>query len=350
VAEKENSRAGRLMGTRAEAVPGTRTRKMKLNSAAADRNRDRPGPVLVMGSLFVELVVQPEGRSLAEMSHLLPTASGAAANFARALATLGLPVGMLSRVGDDELGKWLCQQLAREGIDMRAVLSAPQELTPVSFAWADQRGHKGFQFYRFPGYCDPLGNLSPADLPLALITQARAFDFTEAVVRTPGVRAAAFAAAEYAGRAGAHVIYAVNYRPQLWPAPESEMRAVQREAVARAHLTLMNEEEYRLLYPPGEILEAREDQVFVVTAGEKGGWVAAKGRRESFQAFPVRVQYDVGAGDSFHAGFVAAYLAGQSPLEAARFGAACAALKISRPASSPPPTRAEIETFMKEHA
>lgn len=320
--------------------------EMKRNRTEPSSGGKESGTVLVMGSLFVELVPEPQGQCLVHMERLVPTAAGAAANFARALAALGMRVGMLSRVGEDELGQWLRRQLEERGIEAGAVLSAPGELTPVSFAWADQQGGKVFVFYRFPGYCDPLGTFSPTDLPQGVISQARAFDFTEAVVRTPRVRAVAFAAAECARQAGVPVAYAVNYRPQLWAVAEKEMRAVQREAIARADVTLMNEEEYGLIFPPGEKWQARENQILVVTAGEKGGWVETERWREWFRAFPVEVQYDVGAGDSFHAGFLAAYLQGEAPLRAARFGAACAALKISRPASSPPPTRAEIEAFM----
>lgn len=323
---------------------------MELNPIESPSKKEGCGTVLVMGSLFVELVPEPEGRPLGNMERLLPTAAGAAANFARALAALGVGVGMLSRVGDDELGRWLRRQLEEGGIQVGAVLAAPGELTPVSFAWADQQGGKAFVFYRFPGYCDPLRTLSPADLPRAVIRRARAFDFTEAVVRTAGVRAAAFAAAECARQAGALVIYAVNYRPQLWEVPEAEVRTVQREAMARAQVTVMNEEEYRLIFPRREKWRAGENQVLVVTAGEKGGWVETEGGRERFAAFPVEVQYDVGAGDSFHAGFLAAYLRGEAPLKAARFGAACAALRISRSPSSPPPTGAEIETFINGYA
>lgn len=303
--------------------------------------------ILVMGSLFVELVPEPAGGPLVAMQRLVPTAAGAAANLALALASLEMPVGMLSRVGGDELGGWLCHRLQEKRIRTEGIGRVPGELTPLSLAWVDQRGGKKFVFYRFPGHCDPLASLSPADLPQEALGKARAFDFTEAVIRNPSTRAAAFAAAEYARQAGAEVVYAVNYRPQLWHGSEREIRSAQREAIARAQLVLMNEEEYRLIFPRGANVQAGKGRIVVVTAGEQGGWVETEGCRERFAAFPVEVEYDVGAGDSFHAGFLAAYLRGQSPLAAARFGAAYAALKISRPASSPPPTRAQVEAFLR---
>jgi 5-dehydro-2-deoxygluconokinase len=91
------------------------------SSAASQLNLD----VLTMGSLFVELTPEQPGQPLAEMQRLVPLAAGAAANFALALAALGPRVGMLSRLGDDELGQWLRRQMEGHGIDMTAVSSTP---------------------------------------------------------------------------------------------------------------------------------------------------------------------------------------------------------------------------------
>jgi len=62
----------------------------------------------------------------------------------------------------------------------------------------------------------------------------------------------------------------------------------------------------------------------------------------------VDVQYDVGAGDAFHAGFIAAYLRGLSAAQAAQWGAAVAALKIAQPASAPSPGWEQVEEFIRQ--
>ncbi len=297
--------------------------------------------VAVMGSLFVEVVPEQPGESLATMSRLVPTAAGAAANFSRALAALGPRVGLISRLGADELGEWLLAQLLTCGIDTCGVSLSPDQLTPVSFASADLLGGKRFLFYRFPGYCDPLADLSPTSLDPESVTRAALFDFTEAVIRQPGVRETAFHAARLSRAAGGRVVYAVNYRSEAWGLSPAEVAGVQREAVALADVALMNEEEYRLIFP-ADYRCVRAGPLVVVTAGDRGGWIEHQGTREVFSAFPADVQYDVGAGDSFHAGYVAAYLENYPPLDAARFAAACAALKISRSPGSPPPTRDEV--------
>ena len=72
----------------------------------------------------------------------------------------------------------------------------------------------------------------------------------------------------------------------------------------------------------------------------------ADGAVREAPAFDVEVIYDIGAGDVFHAGFLAAWRAGSDPVLAARFAAAAAAIKISRPPESAHmPTRAETLAF-----
>jgi sugar/nucleoside kinase (ribokinase family) len=304
--------------------------------------------VLVMGTLLAELVPQGASPALVDMTHLLPTASGAAANFALALAALGPRVGLLSRVGDDELGQWVKRQLERAGVDVTEIEAVPGQLTPLSLAWADLRGGKCFSFYRFPGCSDPLATLSPTAITPAGVRRARVFDFTEGVVRSEGLRATAFQAARWCRETGGRVVYAVNYRPQAWRLPWDEMAAVQRAAIALADVALMNEDEYALLFAQaGAELPADWPGLLLVTAGERGGWWQQAGARESWTPRAVTVRYDVGAGDTFHAGYVAAYLQGLPPAEAARFAAGCAALKISQPPSAPPPTREQVEAFLR---
>ena len=61
-------------------------------------------------------------------------------------------------------------------------------------------------------------------------------------------------------------------------------------------------------------------------------------------AGPELVVFDVGAGDTFHAGFLARYAEGADVIECVRFATHAAALKIQRPPLIDPlPTREEVE-------
>ncbi len=310
--------------------------------------------VVVIGSALVELTPELPGRSLENAERFIPTPAGSAANFAVALAALGPRVGFLSRVGQDELGRWLIKRLAAYGIDTDLVKPAPGHLTPVSFCWADRFGQKTFYFYRAPQFSDPMATLNIATLDGQEILRAKLFDFTEAAIRPQPLRDATMYAAAIAREAGRTVCYAVNYRPDSWSEPLDTVRQIQKQAIAAADIILMNQQEACFIFQVDDAAQALTaaqalgSATVLITAGEAPTLLASGAQRTTVRSFPVDVQYDVGAGDAFHAGFIAAYLHGLPVPQAARWAAAAAALKIGQPASAPPPSSQQVEEFIRQ--
>jgi len=307
--------------------------------------------VISIGSCIAELTPARPGISLAEAEALQLFPGGAAANFSFAAARLGLRVALVSRVGEDELGQFILARLRQAGIDTSYVLPTFGQLTSLSVCWVDGKGKKYFYLYRFPLSSDPLGELSPEDLPDSFLAQARMLHFSEACVREPRVREAVFQIVE---RMRAHqglILYCPNYRG-LWRSGEKEMKAVQRQAVALADLLILNEEEATIITglpaeQAGPILREWGPAAVVITCGQRGAFFFSEGEAGFVPAYRVPVVYDVGAGDTFQAGFVAGHSWGMSLAESVRTGAAAAALRISR--SGDPadlPTAEEVKGFV----
>ncbi len=312
--------------------------------------------IVVLGSALVELTPQHPGQPIKDADSFIPLAAGSAANFAVALAALDVNVAFMSRVGQDELGQWLISRLSGQGIDTNLIKPVSGHLTPISFCWADRSGQKTFYFYRAPRFSDPMSTLTADTLDEAEILSGKVFDFTEAAIRTQPLREAALQAAAVARQAGHTVCYAANYRPDLWSAPIEAIREVQKKAIAAADLVLMNEEEARLIFQVDDVSQALAEAqalgpaAVLITAGEQGTLAGFNGDHARIPSYSVTVRYDVGAGDAFHAGFMAAYLRGLPVPHAARWGAAAAALKISQPASAPPPSLQQVEEFIRQAA
>ena len=310
--------------------------------------------VLTLGMMMGEVAPPRAGAGFGDGRGLVLFPSGSMTIFALALARLGTRVGLLSRVGDDDLGRWMRARVEEAGIDTGGVATVGGQLTPLALASVDATGNKSFSYYRFAGISDPLATLRAAGVPDTALRRARVFDFGEASLRSPDMRAETLTLAQRARDLGLAVCYTPNYRASAWSGGAVEAADVQRRALALSDVTLMNAEESALLSESSDPDAAARrivtlgPSVVVITSGREGAIVTVNGEIARVPAVPVDVVFDIGAGDSFHAGFLAAWRPGGDPLAAARFATHAAALKIGRePLPELLPTRDEVLTAME---
>lgn len=321
-------------------------------------SRPVPGPdldVVNLGMMMVEISPPHLGLSIAESESLSLHIAGSANIFGNALARLGGKIGLISRIGDDQLGAWLLEQAQAAGMDTSAVSVVPGQLTPLLLASVDHDGNKTFAFYRFPGTCDPLATYRAAETSDSFLRRGRVFDLAEGSLRNPELRHEALILARRARDMGCTICFSPNYREAAWEGGATEASAVLREALGLADLVILNESEAILLSGTHSLEDAiawftREGPpLAVITRGNQPTLVAYEGAVNEVPVFDVTVVYDIGAGDVFHAGYLAAWQPGGDPIQAARFAAAVAALKISRPPeASHMPTRDEVNAFLQE--
>jgi sugar/nucleoside kinase (ribokinase family) len=309
--------------------------------------------VLSLGMMMGEVAPPHAGRGLGDGRGLVLFPSGSMTIFALALARLGARVGLLSRVGDDDLGRWMRERVEDAGIDTGGVASVPGQLTPLALASVDTAGKKSFSYYRFAGISDPLATLRAREVPDAALRRALVFDFGEASLRSPLMRAETLVLVQRARNLGLAVCYTPNYRAAAWSGGPGEAATVQRQAMALADIALMNAEEAELMSGVADLEDAARrivelgPRVVIVTSGKAGAIMATAAGVTRIPAVAVDVVFDIGAGDAFHAGFLAVWQPGADPLAAARFASHAAALKISRePIPELLPTRAEVLASM----
>jgi fructokinase len=309
--------------------------------------------VLTLGMMMGEVAPPRAGAGFSDGRGLVLFPSGSMTIFALALARLGTRVGLLSRVGDDDLGRWIRERVEEAGIDTGGVATVAGQLTPLALASVDATGNKSFSYYRFAGISDPLTTLRAAEVSDAALRRARVFDFGEASLRSPLLRAETLLLAQRARGLGLAICYTPNYRASAWSGGADEAADVQRYALALADVVLMNAEESELLSGSSDPnaaarrIAALGPSVVVITSGREGAIVSMDGALTAIPAVPVDVVFDIGAGDSFHAGFLAVWRPGDDPIAATRFAAHAAALKISRePLPELLPTRDEVVTAM----
>src|SRR5262249_53204037 len=87
--------------------------------------------VITIGRVSVDLYGQQTGGRLEDMASFAKYIGGWPANNAVGTARLGLKSALLSRVGDEHMGRFVREQLMREGVDVRALKTDPARLTAL---------------------------------------------------------------------------------------------------------------------------------------------------------------------------------------------------------------------------
>ncbi len=87
--------------------------------------------VICLGRLGVDLYAQQVGARLEDVASFAKYLGGSSANIAFGTARLGLKSAMLSRVGDDHMGRFLVESLTREGCDVSGIKVDPERLTAM---------------------------------------------------------------------------------------------------------------------------------------------------------------------------------------------------------------------------
>ena len=107
---------------------------MDFNAALAKEPRvpDTELDVITIGRASVDLYGQQIGGRLEDMASFAKSVGGCPANIAIGAARLGLRTALITRVGDEAFGRFIREQLTREGVDVRGVATDPKRLTALA--------------------------------------------------------------------------------------------------------------------------------------------------------------------------------------------------------------------------
>src|SRR5512144_1952065 len=108
----------------------------------------RPLDIICLGRLAVDFYAQQIGARLEDVASFAKYLGGSSANAAFGCARLGLKAAMASRIGDDAMGRFLVETLAREGCDVSHVSVDPTRLTGAVVLGIKDRHTFPLIFYR----------------------------------------------------------------------------------------------------------------------------------------------------------------------------------------------------------
>jgi 5-dehydro-2-deoxygluconokinase len=328
---------------------------------------DKAFDLLAIGRSGIDLYGEQVGGRLEDMGSFAKYVGGSPTNTAIGASRLGLRTALLTRVGADHMGRFIREQLVREGVDVTGVISDPERLTALVILGIRDRESFPLIFYR--ENCADMA-ISADDVDEAQVRAARAVLINGTHLSQVGVRAASMRAATLARASGGKVVFDVDYRPVLWGLTARDMgedRFVAHEAVTAilqqvlpvCDLVVGTEEEIHILGGATDTIAAlravREGTgaLIVCKRGPKGCSAFPGAIPASLDegvvgpGFEVEVFNVLGAGDAFMSGFLRGWLR-DLPLErCCELANAAGAIVVSRHGCAPAmPTWPEMQAFL----
>jgi fructokinase len=327
------------------------------NESRASASARAPA-VVCLGEALIDLIAI-DGSGPLEYSptfHMAP--GGAPANVAVTLARLGTSVAFVGKVGDDPFGRVLCETFAREHVDIRNFVSAPDARTALAFVGSDGSSGRRFVFYH-AGMADTL--LDTGDLDRERIERAHVFHFGSVTLTDEPSRTATLSAARWARASGCLVSFDPNVRMEVWDSPRSAHEQIE-AGVCLADVVKVSLEELEFLTgtldleSAGRTLRERGPSLVVVTLGADGCFYQTAFASGRVAAPPVTAIDTLGAGDAFVGGLLTCIAANDGVLvledvdaleRSLRFANAVAALTTTRYGAIPAlPSRAEVDALL----
>jgi 5-dehydro-2-deoxygluconokinase len=325
--------------------------------------------VIAIGRSSVDLYGAQVGGRLEDMASFSKAVGGCPTNIAIGTARLGLKSGLITRVGDEHMGRFIREQCAREGVDVSGVRTDPRRLT--SLVVLGIRDDKTFPLIFYRDNCADSA-LDESDIEESYVARAKAIVVTGTHFARANTAAAQTLAVAYAGRHRRKVAFDIDYRPNLWGLAghgAGEERYVKSDAVT-AHL--------QKILPACDLVVGTEEEI-MIAGGAEDALAALRAVRALTRAtivlkrgpmgcvvfpgaipnaieegvkgpgFPVEVYNVLGAGDAFMSGFLRGWLRDE-PLETCcAFANAGGAFAVSRLlCSAEYPTWPELQRFLRE--
>jgi 5-dehydro-2-deoxygluconokinase len=322
--------------------------------------------VITIGRAGVDLYGAQIGGRLEDMASFDKYIGGSPTNIACGTARLGLKSALISRVGDEHMGRFIVEQLEREGVETSGVTTDPDRLTALVILGIRDQEKFPLIFYR--ENCADMA-LSEDDIDPEFIKSARSVVPTGTHLSHERTRAAVLKALTIAREHGIKTALDIDYRPNLWgvlghgdgESRFAESAEVTEKLMSTLHLfdlIVGTEEEFHIAGGSTDTIAALRavravsDATLVCKRGPMGA-VAFEGDipdslddGKTGPGFPIEVFNVLGAGDGFMSGLLKGWLDGEDWPTTLKYANACGAFAVSRHGCTPAyPSWEELQFF-----
>jgi len=313
-----------------------------MNQTRTHGSHTRPLKVALVGECMIEMRGEPG-------AVITQTFGGDTLNTAVYLARLtpraAVTVDYVTAVGSDAFSVAMRRSWLNEGVADAYVRVFEDALPGLYFIQTDLHGERRFLYWRGEAAARRMFDGPEADATLNALAD---FDYVylsgiSLAILTLDGRERLMHALQRARRAGTRIVFDNNYRPHLWPDPETARQAY-RDLLHLTDLALVTwEDDVSLFgYPDADALFSAYAQAGIGEVVLKRGAASCliqcpSGRFEVPAQNVAHVIDTTAAGDSFSAAYLACRLQGAEPTQAARWGHRLAAQVVQfRGALIPP--------------
>ncbi|WP_415327105.1 carbohydrate kinase family protein [Chryseobacterium sp. MMS23-Vi53] len=274
-------------------------------------------------------------------------AGGAPFNAAYNIHKMGIDVKMLSRIGNDELGQKLTDQIQGWGITTDYIQVDDEKPTSTVIAKIDEHNEASYEI---------INNVAWDYIELLpehkeLVSNAEAFVFGSLSARNEKTKKTLLQLLEYAKLK----IFDVNFRP-----PFIDVELI-KTLLHKADIVKMNKSEMReiMAYFGEEYKSEDESAAFIqnhfnikeiiLTKGSKGARYFVGNHNYGFTAVPITIADTVGSGDAFLSGFISKRIQNANPEEIMEQAISLGAFITSKSGACPDYEYDEFDLFKTQH-
>jgi sugar/nucleoside kinase (ribokinase family) len=310
--------------------------------------------VIIIGDANVDLVLQmPKPNDIEDIVKSISEpklyGGGSAANVAVAISKLGYPVIFCGTIGDDGYGKFVREDLIKEGVETKLLHTLKNSFTPMVIAIIQPSGERIIVVW--PPERDADLKLEMKHIDKEAITKAGWLHVSGMCLRDSPIRETILKSMRIAKESGVPVSFDLNLRLELW-GWENNIKSTVKKAIRLSDYIFGNADEEIIPISEKKSLKeaivalSKDDKIVIARRGSKGSIAIINGHIIKTNSYPTKVLDTLGAGDSFSGGFIASKMNGDTTEEALQWGNAVAALKIQKSGARGVPSKEEVEKLI----
>jgi len=294
--------------------------------------------VICVGRVAIDFNPNEMYRTLDKVDTFTKYLGGSPANIAVGIARLGKKVGFISKVSDDQFGKFVTNYLGDEGIDVSQIAIARNgEVLGLTFTEISSPTESQILMYR-NGVADL--QLSTDDISEEYIKKAKLLLISGTALAASPSREACFLAIHYAKKHGTKVIFDIDYRNYTWKS-KADIGVYYAMVGKMSDIIIGSREEFELMeiLPEGNKVSDCEladkyiafgNQIIIIKHGKQGS-IAYSSDKLAYkvESFKVKLLKSFGGGDAYASSFIYGVLEGWDLDKALEFGTASAAMVVA---------------------